>query len=509
VLCSLQRQEQLEAEAKIGRSKDASVLTFNGMGHRIVMRNFHHVKPDDAVERDRIQAVVDNDSEFRHITSKYHPAAIRKLVGFLKNTCPRIPTADDVANIAERYGIDLDDGFDRKGWTFELVLRAAELAVKASTTPDAQGRISFNDQIWLPVVMGWARPTYDALFVDECQDMCETQLAMASKVCRGRMVLIGDPDQAIFAFRGAAPGGMEKMISKLKAKVFPLTVTRRCPKTVVALTQQLVPEYEAAPEAPEGIVRKAGVDRMETELAPGDAVVSRVNAPLAGICLRLIKSGIPAFIQGRDFGGEIATLAESLAEGQTTIDGFVTRVDQWETRKLGKISAHDDDDFDRKAAEITDRADCLLAFAETANRPGDIAFKIRSVFQDATGERKDCVVLSSTHKAKGLEWNRVFVLMSTYKVKSGPAPKGEDRNLTYVAWTRAKAELVLVQGEVGVTIGRRRITAENLDEHFEAKRDEQDLAAIHHLEEDTGLGFAERVDRGCWRCGRHDGLCDC
>jgi len=51
------------------------------------------------------------------------------------------------------------------------------------------------------------------------------------------------------------------------------------------------------------------------------------------------------------------------------------------------------------------------------------------------------VVLSTTHKAKGLEWDRVFLLSSTYRITTGA---GEEANIYYVAVTRAKSELYLV-----------------------------------------------------------------
>jgi superfamily I DNA/RNA helicase len=64
-----------------------------------------------------------------------------------------------------------------------------------------------------------------------------------------------------------------------------------------------------------------------------------------------------------------------------------------------------------------------------------------SLFVDDKGFNKPTVVLSSVHKAKGLEWNRVFLISKTFRVTKG---EDEEANIYYVAVTRAKQELVFV-----------------------------------------------------------------
>lgn len=55
------------------------------------------------------------------------------------------------------------------------------------------------------------------------------------------------------------------------------------------------------------------------------------------------------------------------------------------------------------------------------------------------------VFCSSVHRSKGLEWKRVFVLWET--LMSKPGGQGEEENIEYVAVTRAKEELVKVEGK--------------------------------------------------------------
>ncbi|MCU0208914.1 ATP-binding domain-containing protein, partial [Mycobacterium tuberculosis] len=71
----------------------------------------------------------------------------------------------------------------------------------------------------------------------------------------------------------------------------------------------------------------------------------------------------------------------------------------------------------------------------------DLKETIEKLFNDVDDASK--VIFSTTHKAKGLERDRVFVLINTYRY--GPGVTGEEANLWYVAVTRAKSELYLVR----------------------------------------------------------------
>jgi superfamily I DNA/RNA helicase len=62
--------------------------------------------------------------------------------------------------------------------------------------------------------------------------------------------------------------------------------------------------------------------------------------------------------------------------------------------------------------------------------------------------RGPAIVCSSVHKAKGLEARRVFVLTETLYCQ-GKRINQEERNIHYVAITRAKEVLVLVEKDNG------------------------------------------------------------
>ena len=66
--------------------------------------------------------------------------------------------------------------------------------------------------------------------------------------------------------------------------------------------------------------------------------------------------------------------------------------------------------------------------------------RIDELFADRASH--DVIVFSSTHKAKGLERERVWMLVGTYRRRPGQ----EEENLYYVAATRARRTLHLVEG---------------------------------------------------------------
>ena len=78
----------------------------------------------------------------------------------------------------------------------------------------------------------------------------------------------------------------------------------------------------------------------------------------------------------------------------------------------------------------------FLIFASRASTVGGIIEEIKRVFDN---NDKGEIMLSTVHKAKGLEADNVYVLAT----ERMPHPKGgsEENNICYVAITRAKKNL--------------------------------------------------------------------
>jgi superfamily I DNA/RNA helicase len=372
-------------------------------------------------------------------------------VAWTKNTAP-FAKYDQLLDIAAAKNIGPEDYQEKEGWTVVDICRLAEAAMLLSKQPDAKNRISFNDQLWLPVVMGWVRPWFELLVVDECQDLNATQLLMIEKAVKpsGRLVLVGDKFQCIYGFRGADPKGFEKLKTKLRAKVMTLTTTYRCPKSVVDFVSKMVPGYKAAATAPDGIIRRVAEAQgaFTTALQGGDAVISRVNAPLMPLCLKLLQRGQRAYIEGRDIGKTLNGIHEKVKTAD--IKSYVEALDTWAAAKIEKVQGiPGSETYEAAIQVICDQAETLkaLALADDVKTPDQVAAKLTALFADSEFDTNPVkpVVFTSVHKAKGLEWKRCFLLTATFKKVNWDLPaQTEESRIGYVAATRTKSELVWV-----------------------------------------------------------------
>lgn len=300
-------------------------------------------------------------------------------------------------------------------------------------TLDDKATISFDDMTWMPFALKLAIRHYSWVFIDESQDMNEVMLWLATEAAAaGRCVVVGDPDQAIYAWNGAAVGGFERTAERLNAKVFPLRETFRCPRSVVRFLNGLGYDLTAHASAPEGVLDHVG--RKHFQPKPGDYVISRTNAPLMGICLRLIRDGVPAYVNGRDVGEGLVRFIDKM--DAQNLDELLAKIEEYrgiEHLKLAKVP-----NSDATAQAIDDRCDTVIALADGVTTIQDVIQRIGTVIKDAVSGEAVCC--SSTHKIKGSEAPRIWVLEGTYMRYRGTDPVRirEERNLMYVAASRTK-----------------------------------------------------------------------
>jgi ATP-dependent exoDNAse (exonuclease V) beta subunit len=252
------------------------------------------------------------------------------------------------------------------------------------------------------------------------------------------VIVVGDDRQAIYGFRGAVQDGMGMMRVTLRASTLGLTTTYRCPKAVVRIAAEIVPDYKAADSAPEGEV--GTVAEIEKHVQIGDAILSRLNAPLMPLALSLLRKNIPARIEGRDIGRQLIGMVRTMKA--KSVPHFIERVEGWLAKQIERLQKSKG--ADKKIEQSRDISETLKALAMDCKSVAEIEQRITNLFQDSDSNSKPAVVLSSVHKAKGLEWPRVFLLSETFRQKSGT---GEEANIYYVAVTRAQKALYFVGGD--------------------------------------------------------------
>lgn len=301
--------------------------------------------------------------------------------------------------------------------------------------------IDFTDMIYFPVMKNVRMPQYDWVFVDECQDLNAAQRKLFLKCLKpgGRFVAVGDPRQAIYGFAGADVKSFNLLKSIPNTTQLPLSVCYRCDSGIINLAKTLVPQIEAKAGAESGTVDN---DASIRNVEDGDMVICRVTAPLTKLCMNYIANGVKAYIKGRDIGVNLINMVKRTRRNhvEDAVKVFNKELLKIERRvsealKCGPVEA-------RQSSQYTtyeDKVQAIMVLSEGLTTVRQLTDRIESIFSE---NNKQGICLSTIHKSKGLEANRVFILCPD-KLYNKMAMRvdwmaEQETNLVYVAYTRAK-----------------------------------------------------------------------
>lgn len=292
IFLAFNKSIQLELARRLPQHIRSSTL--HSLGLSLFTAN-SNIRPK--VETDKMDTVIKAALRDNNIEERYWG----KYIPFLKQILPKIKATlcdytkyESLSDLAAQFNIENDiDEFK-----MELIKSCIE---KTKKWVDV---IDYDDMIYLPVVNDFTADKYDWVFVDESQDLNKCQFELIKKICNGRtrVVAVGDKRQSIYAFRGADTLSMENFKEYFKAEELPLSISYRCPKSVIELAQTIVPKIECSPNANDGSVNEVKLDKVLSLATDRDLVLCRTNAPLIGVCFALIRQGKKATIMGRDIG---------------------------------------------------------------------------------------------------------------------------------------------------------------------------------------------------------------
>lgn len=388
--------------------------------------------------RDLYRQSFDHDPAMRQYES-----TVLSLVSFAKQIA--LPVFSDIndnskwSNLIDHFSLEV-------GESEELVIDLARSILLKSIALDAK-IVDFDDMVLAPLVHKVKAPEYDWILIDEAQDTNASRRALALLMLKrgGRLIAVGDSRQAIYGFTGADSNALDLIASAVNAIRLPLTVTYRCPKAIVTHARKWVSHIEAHESAPEGTVtifKPTKENPITSMVKPNDVILSRFNKHLIELVYKFIAEGIPAKIEGRDIGNNLKTLARRWkVKTAPALRDKLTNYMEKETSKFRALEQ------ESKAVAIEDRCNCLLILISrvenSKNIVTDLCAEIDNIFENNV--KNGIVTLSSIHKSKGREWNRVFWLQvgpSKFARKAWEIE--QEDNLNYVATTRAQKELILV-----------------------------------------------------------------
>ncbi|MET9855667.1 UvrD-helicase domain-containing protein, partial [Streptomyces sp. NPDC006450] len=126
---------------------------------------------------------------------------------------------------------------------------------------DLQGTLDYAELLHRAVLLAERTPSlaslYDVIYVDEYQDTDASQLRLLRALAgpSGRLTAFGDPDQSIYAFRGADINNILDFETSFPgAEVRALTVSRRSSSVLLAATRHLATRMQV-PRLPSAAVR--------------------------------------------------------------------------------------------------------------------------------------------------------------------------------------------------------------------------------------------------------------
>ena len=314
---------------------------------------------------------------------------------------------------------------------------------------------------------------YRYFTVDEYQDISPIQQRLINAWLGSRkdICVVGDPAQTIYSFAGATPVFLNTFTQRFpEAEVIRLSTGYRSTPEITFAANALLRNSSMGQEltasndhglhpSVDGYSDESGeiagiLSQITTLLSEGTApqeiaILARTNSQLKGVERAMNSKGLPYQVRSterfferqdvRDFLKQVRQASVLPTEGATWIDELRTIAQPYLTgESIDGIAAllhlgrelDSDDGFTPKTLrgflrEVEDRV--------TQNNPPTMPV----------------VTLATLHAAKGLEWERVFLMgasegilpLETGSTGTSDSVVAEERRLFYVGMTRAKVDL--------------------------------------------------------------------
>ncbi|SDJ99546.1 TIGR00375 family protein [Actinopolyspora mzabensis] len=363
-----------------------------------------------------------------------------------------------------------------------------------------EGLVDFDDLLVLPVELlrgdpelaEWYRRRYRWISVDEYQDVDEVQYRLLRLLApaAANLTVIGDPDQAIYGFRGADVGFFLRFERDYPdAPVRALTRNYRSGRRIVEGAVRAIRPESLVPER---ALRPVGADsehpivlhRASDERAEARFVAGTIDGLLGGASFHSLDSGSAEGYETSSLGfGDIAVVYRTDAQSRVLAEeltrrGFpvqkrshdplwaragvepLLRELGYAGRRCGTVLRQLEQAAAAVAETLGEQAEQLHVAVELlsplASRFGeDVAGFCREVMLgaevDALDPRADAVSLLTLHAAKGLEYPVVFVtgcedgLLPLRWPGEQRDDTAEERRLFFVGMTRAQRRLYLTR----------------------------------------------------------------
>lgn len=306
------------------------------------------------------------------------------------------------------------------------------------------------------------RITKTVLVIDEAQDMDADEFALISALMEQnedmRVIAVGDDDQNIYEFRGSSSRYLEDLITEKKAAMYELVENYRSKRNIVDVTNQFVNKIshrlkntpihsvqndngkiKIVQHKSSDLVVPLVNDILSEMLSGTTCVLTDTNEDALQITGLLVKNGLQAKLiqSNEDFNlYNLQEIRYFLNQLNLAKDVYIISDEIWAEakRRLAK-------EFNN-STNLEVCINILKDFEDTNPKikyKSDLEVFIReSKYDDFYNEKSETIFVSTIHKAKGREFDNIFLMLN----RVIPRTDEEHRRL-YVALTRAKNNLII------------------------------------------------------------------
>lgn len=478
VFLAFNKTIQLDLLKKITNPK-FKTYTFNGLGYMIMMKNMENSHKQVTLDKFKlsniIKKVLSEDKSFNLLPWDLRLDYIKEfstLYQLIQSKLIDVTDYKQINTLIENY--ELFSELQVPSYLNSAIKKIDEENIRAF---DVDGLITFNDQLYITLKklqsQEWETPGYllfNYILCDESQDLnaCQQQLLFFIKRKTSRFIFAGDKNQAIYGFNGADVNSINTLQNLFKTKEFPLPINYRCAKSHLSYVNSkfnigILPMDNAI----QGSIQNIAYDELCYFAKQGDFILSRKNSDLCKIILQLLQQGKPIYFKDATFVMKMITFLKGKTKDMQSILPLERKITQFKVschkkieealkKTLDKDSHFNKEEIEKYnfSNEKIDLFDCIQILLKNYRKAGsDVSIQgflnyISKMLN--TQNPQNCIICSSIHQVKGLETNNVFILNKArpmYDLARTASQRIQEKNLSYIALTRAKSNLYLVESE--------------------------------------------------------------
>jgi superfamily I DNA/RNA helicase len=368
-----------------------------------------------------------------------------------------------------------------------------------------------DDLVYLPLSLFRKEPDtltayraqYPCVLIDEYQDINPAQYELVRLLCgegNPDLFVIGDPDQAIYGFRGADVRLLQKLKDDYpRAKVVTLSKSFRCPSNVLKVAGQVLARETCLNGIPSDI--KVDVMECSTDNSEADLIASTIEKMIGGVRSLSMHSGIADGTESEGISSfsDFAVLCRSsemfdpivkalndhgIAAQVVSTDSFLNDEPFTDVLQILRTAVFHPEQADAEIRAMIEQKTAISEMLWQMIEPTGVSEADRKRFANlgthfgsdypAFFERlalrrgiddlepgQEAVNIMTIHAAKGLEFKAVFIPGCEEGIipfelfgEKTPEEREEEKRLLYVGITRTRKYLLLSYAKKRVFKGR-------------------------------------------------------